>query len=455
MNEHRIPLKKRVLKAGSWTLFGHGAALVFRLVGNLIIARLLAPEIFGVMAVCNAIYVIVVLVGDIGLRPAVIRSLNGNDPPFLNTAWTIQILRGVTIWIVCIGVGLLLLLADTYAALPSDSIYSDPTLPYLISAIGFSTIIQSLQSMKVMVLSRELQLSRITTIEMIQTVTGFSVAILMAWTTGSIWSFVASGLVGSIVGVSIGHFWLPGARDRLGWNKSAIRELAHFGKWASVSSFVGVLASNGDRLLLGSWLSASNMGAYSIASNLASVVDGVGSRLFASVSLPALSETLRHQPDRLRSVLFRMRRGADAAYIGSAGFLFATGQFIVEHLYDQRYSPAGKMLQLLSFNLLLARYGLVQDAYIALGKPSHLTAINVTKLISLFTMVPLLYHFFAVNGAILGMAVYLLPTVPLIFWFNHRHGLNNGWFEILILGLWPVGWIVGYAGIRLLSTGFL
>jgi O-antigen/teichoic acid export membrane protein len=451
MSEHRHSLKARVIRAGTWTLAGYGTALVLRLLGNLVISRLLAPEVFGIMAVCNAIHIIIVLVGDIGLQPAVIRSPRGHDPTFLNTAWTVQILRGISIWIMCSVAALGLSILNARGNLPSTSVYSNQTLPLLIAAISFSTIIQSLQSMKVISMARELNLRQITIIELIQVVTGFSVAIVMAWTTRSIWSFIASGLVGSIVGVSIGHLWLPGVKDRLGWDRSALGELMHFGKWASISSFVGVLASNGDRLLLGGWLSATSMGYYSIASNLSSVVSGVGSRVFGSVSLPALSEIVRKQPDRLREVFFRMRRGADASFVGSAGFLFSTGQTIIDHLYDPRYHAAGQMLQLVSFSLLFSRYGLVQDAYIALGKPNYLTAINVTKLISLFTMVPLMFYSFGAQGAILGMATYLLPTVPLIFWLNHKHRLNDFRFEILMLGMWPIGWLVGRAAVAALS----
>src|SRR5258707_11380301 len=95
-------LKTRVLNAGSWTVAGHGSMLVLRLLGNLIISRLLAPEVYGIMAVCTAVHVIVTLIGDIGLRQAVVPSENGHDPVFLNTAWTVQILRGIFILIMCI-----------------------------------------------------------------------------------------------------------------------------------------------------------------------------------------------------------------------------------------------------------------------------------------------------------------------------------------------------------------
>ena len=75
---------------------------------------------------------------------------------------------------------------------------------------------------------------------------------------------------------------------------------------------MGVLASNGNRLLLGAWLTPTSLGLYSIASNLSSVIDGIGGRVFGSVSLPVLSEIVVEQPHRLREVFFRMRRGAGA-----------------------------------------------------------------------------------------------------------------------------------------------
>jgi O-antigen/teichoic acid export membrane protein len=146
-----------------------------------------------------------------------------------------------------------------------------------------------------------------------------------------------------------------------------------------------------------------------------------------------------------------MRRGVDVSYIGSAGFLFASGNAIVAFLYDQRYAAAGQMLQLLSFYLLFARYGLVQDVYIALGKPNYLTAINLLKLASLFFLLPLMFHFFGVQGAVLGVALYLFPIVPLIFWLNQKHGLNDFRFEFLILGMWPVGWLAGKIAVSVLG----
>jgi O-antigen/teichoic acid export membrane protein len=397
------------------------------------------------MAVATVVQVVIGLVGDIGLRQAIIQSKNGGNQTFLNTAWTVQVLRGCFIWISCLCIALALQLLNSNGWFPHESVYGNPVLPAIIAATSSSSVILGFQSIKLISMSRGLDLRRVTLIELIQMACGLTIAIVFAWLTHSVWSFVASGLVGSAITTLLSRFWLPGENDSFAWDREALKELLRFGRWILLSSLIGVLAMNGDRLLLGGWVTAAVLGYYSIAINLSSVVDGIGARIFGNVSLPALGEIARKQPERFSALFSRMRLSADACYVGMAGFLFATGPGIVALLYDPRYLAAGSMLQLLSFSLLFSRYGLAQDAYLALGKPNYIAAINVTKVISIFVLVPAMYHLYGVQGAIAGISFCLLPTLPLVFWFNRKLRLNNFWLEFLMLGMWPVGWCAGKA----------
>jgi O-antigen/teichoic acid export membrane protein len=446
-----LSLKARVFRAGSWTLFGYSVALVLRLLGNLIMARLLAPEAFGIMAMATTINVIVGLFSDIGLRQAIIQSKNGQNEEFLNTAWTVQIVRGAWIWVACLLIAGGLYFADRAGWVPTNNVYGNSILPAIIAVGSFSSVILGFQSMKLTIMSRRLELRRVTLIDLIQMTASYAVAIVMGWLTHSVWSFIVNGIVGSIVYTLLSHFWLSGHRDQLAWSRPALNEILRFGRWVFVSSIIGVLAMNGDRLLLGGWITAASLGFYSIASGLSSMVDGIAGRIFANVSLPALGEIARDRPERVPEVYTRMRWGADTLYIVVAGFLYATGQKIITILYDPRYLPAGDMLQLLSFGLLFSRYSLAQSAYVALGKPNYVAALNVAKVISLFALVPTMFYFFGIRGAILGVALYLLPTVPLIYWFNHKHGLNNFRLEVGVLAMWPLGWLAGEFVLSVLS----
>jgi hypothetical protein len=84
-------LRSRVFRAGSWALLGHFLSLALRLAGSLILTRIFAPGVFGILAVVFAVQVLISLLTDIGIRQAVIQSRNGGDPSVLNTAWTLQI----------------------------------------------------------------------------------------------------------------------------------------------------------------------------------------------------------------------------------------------------------------------------------------------------------------------------------------------------------------------------
>ncbi|SDJ63712.1 MULTISPECIES: oligosaccharide flippase family protein [Bradyrhizobium] len=448
----RASLKRRFAKAASWVLIGQFTGNLFRLGGNLILARLMAPDAFGIMAVAGVIHVIVALLADIGLRQAVIQSPNGERHSFLDTAWTLQILRGLLIWAACIIASLGLRVAEAWTLFSPNSVYANSILPAMVFAVSFSAVINGFQSMKGVSANRAIDLKHITIIEMIAQISSLCLAIGLSWLTGSVWSFVASGLFSSLTSTTLSHAWLKGRRDRIAWDREALSEFARFGRWVFVSSLFYVLATNGDRLLLGAWATPAMLGYYSIAFALTNVFDSVAARLFGSVSMPALSEIARSEPQRLPRLFWRMRAPFDVVFIALAGFLFAAGPSIVAFLYDARYSSAGSVLSLLSLGLLFSRYNIVIYVYLALGFPKYQSIVNAVRAASLFLLVPMLYSFFGFNGAVLGVACHPLLTLPLIFWFNSKHGLNNLFLEVSVLAAWPIGWGFGYCLTNLLQA---
>jgi O-antigen/teichoic acid export membrane protein len=444
-------LKSRVFKATGWVAMGQVSGQFLRLAGNLVLTRLLAPEMFGIMAIAMAIQVAVVLPADVGLEQAVIRSPRGHERSFRNMAFTLRVLRGCLLWIVCSAVAIGLGTIITLEWLPPKSVYATPVLPVIFATISFSSVIRGFNSTKHSIATRNIDVKSLTAIELISQAATITCGILVAVVTHSIWSIVAGILFGSVVKMVLTHVWWPGPIDRFEWEPDAFQEIFHFGKWTSLSSAVTGLAAQGDRLLLGSWISPAMLGTYSIAFNLLGLVDNSVARVRGNILLPALSEVFRQQPDRLPEVYFRMRWVVDTGYVGMAGFLFATGGWIVAFLYDERYASAGWMLQLLSFGLLFGRYGLSQTAYMALGKPSHLAAINSVRLVSLFVLTPALYYMLGTEGAILGIAFHRLPTLLWVFWFNRRYRLNHFGLELAVLGMWPLGWLVGHGLIALVD----
>jgi O-antigen/teichoic acid export membrane protein len=258
-----------------------------------------------------------------------------------------------------------------------------------------------------------------------------------------------SAWLSSALTVLLSHFWLPGPVNRFAWRADALQELSHFGRWIFFSSAVSSLAMSGDRFLLAGWLSAADVGCYSIASNIASVPDNIAYRIFNNVAMPAFSDIVRNQPLRLRALYIRLRLVSDSALVFLAGFIFACGGWLISLLYDPRYAAAGPMLQYLSFSLLLSRYGVAQSLFLSLGNPRYVALLNVIKVISLFGLTPILFHLFGVEGAILGISFHMAPTLLVVFWLSHRLGVNHLLFEIAVLLMWPVGWMSGYIAVHM------
>lgn len=443
LSEARPSLKSRVVRAGSWALSGYLGALMLRMAGSLILTRIFTPNVFGILSIVTAFQVLITLLTDVGLKQAVVRSPNGAVPSFLQTAWSLQVLQGVLIWAVGAALALALAIAGAWNVLPAGSVYAAPELPALIFVMMLTPFVLGFQSMNAITASRELNLKHLVAIEVMSQAFYLVLTVVLGLATRSVWSYVVSGIAASMFTVALTHLWLEGPRDRFGWDKAALTEIRQFGKWVFISSALSSAAMNGDRLLLGGWVSSSVLGFYSIASNLSSIAESVANRMFGSVMLPTLSQVRREQPQRFPKVYFRLRLTLDAAVVPAAGFLFAAGPAIVGLLYDPRYAAAGWMLQWLSFSLLFVRYQLANSAYLALGRPNYITVLNVAKLASLFGMVPLLFYHFGTAGAIGGIAIHMLPASLVSLYFNHRHGLNSLRVELAALVLWPAGWLGG------------
>ena len=91
-------VKKAVVRGAAWITFSYALMLVLRFGSNLILTWYLAPRILGVMALVNLFIVGLHMFSDIGIRQCVIQSPRGDDPVFLRTAWTVQIMRGLFLW---------------------------------------------------------------------------------------------------------------------------------------------------------------------------------------------------------------------------------------------------------------------------------------------------------------------------------------------------------------------
>jgi len=398
-----------------------------------------------VMAVAGMVTTILSLLSDIGLTQNIVQSRRGDDPAYLDTAWVVQIVRGVLLWLLAVLLSIALYVANVLGTFAGGSVYSSPELPSVIAVSAFAAVILGFQSTAMATAYRSFDQKRLTQIALISQLASLTVMIAIGVATRSIWALVAGGLIASLCTTILSHIWMHGRSNRFRCERGALQELLHFGKWVFVSSTVGVFAANGDRLLLAGLVDAEVLGLYAIALLIIGAIQGGMTRLFSTVSLPALSETARDDRTRLRRVYYKLRLPGDLLLLFITGAMFAAGQWIVELLYDPRYAGAGRMLEVLALSLVTVRYGVAHQIYLALGLPRYLAAINVTRLVSLYLVVPTLYYLGGTEAAIWGIALHSLAAVPLDYRFSAVLGLNDFRRESLVLIALPIGFLCGSA----------
>ncbi len=445
-------LKERILRAGGWTMLAYGCTLMLRLGNSLVLTRLLVPEVFGLIAIVTTIATVVMLLSDIGIRQAVVHSKHGDEPAMLNTAWTMQIVRGLLVWSVCALCALGLHLAGRAGLLPEGSVYAAPELPLLLALGTLSALILGFESTKRFTADRRIEQKRVVLIEFAAMVAATVVSVLLAWQLRSVWAIIVGGLLGTVFSVVAGHLWLHGHPNRLAWDRSHARKIFGFGKWILASSLLYVMAINGDKLLLGLWVVPAVLGCYVIAQSLAQVLEMAVARVFTQVAAPAFADLVGHSPHRLREVYLRMRLPFDVLFIAAAGFIFAIGPWLVGVMYDPRYAQAGTMLQILSFVLVFARYGVSTSAYLALQMPHAQVVMNLVRITSFCVAVPASYHVFGVQGALWAIALHPLAIVPVVWWFDRRSGIGSWRHEVFTLAAWPLGWGVGITFLSLAAS---
>lgn len=427
-------LLKAAVTAGFWTLAGHGAGQVLRLLGNLLLTRLLAPELFGVMGVATVISVGVVMFSDLGLRQVIVRSRQAHDPTFVNTVWTLQIMQGVLVAAVLLLIAAGTALAQHQGAIAPASTYASADLPLLIAGLAVSAIIAGTESTKLATAEKAMLVRPVVLIEVGSQVVGLLAMVLIARVYPTVYVLLVGALISGVVKAVGSHLLPVGSPNRLKLSWPVVREVCQVSSWIVVSSALGFLSANVDKLILAGLLGSHVMGQIVIASLLVGAVSDVVLRVSGRVAFPAMAKAYEHDRDSLVRSYYRSRMLIDAACLSVAAVFFWFGPALVRLLYDGRYEQAGQFLSVLGITLLGSRYLVVQYIYLLLGRPRLMAAEQAIRFCAIVIAIVVGYRLYGTMGAIWGGALGQLagPMAGLLA-FQPRLGLVSVRREVVAL----------------------
>ncbi len=402
-------LKKLAIRGTIWTIAGYGAGQILRFGSNLVLTRLLFPELFGLMALVYVFITGLHLFSDIGIGTSIVQNKRGDDPAFLNTAWTLQILRGGVLWLGCCLI-----------ALPVAMFYKEPQLSWLLPVVGLNTVIAGFNSTALFTLNRHLSVKQLAIFELLGQVISIAVTLVWAYFNKSIWALLVGGFVSSLFQLIWSHRLNTGTSNRLAWDKEATKELIGFGKWIFISTALTFLSMNSDRLILGKFFTLELLGVYGIAYTLADIPRQVVAAVSGKVIFPAYSKFAELPRELFREKIQRSRQPILLATAVGLAVLVGLGDFAVTVLYDNRYANAAWMLPLIALGAWPAiLLNTIDTALFALGKPNYVAYGCFFSFLLLAIGIPVGFSLFGDVGAVMAVP---LSNVPPYF--------------VIVYGLW-------------------
>ncbi len=344
-----------MLTAGSYAV-----TQALRLVSNLILTRLLFPEAFGLMALVSVVLVGLAMFSDVGIGPAISQHPKGDEPAFLDTAYSLNVGRGVALWLLTCAL-----------AWPMAALYDAPDLLQLLPAAGLTLLISGFNPTRIDTANRHLLLGRVTALDLAAQVTGIAAMIGLAFVLQSVWALVIGAIIGSAAKLGLMVWGLPGRANRFRWDVQAGRDLVHFGKWIFLSTACGFLLSQGDKAIFGAYLTQAELGIYNIGWFLASFPVLLAGAVTGRVLIPLYRD---HPPalnaDNARKIR-RLRYAVSAGTLGLLAVMGLVGVPLVGVLYDARYQAAGAVVVVMAMVQMPGVIGMTYDQSALAGGDSR------------------------------------------------------------------------------------
>jgi O-antigen/teichoic acid export membrane protein len=355
----------RLMKGSLWLSAARALVNVLSLVSTIVLARLLSPGDFGLVALATTMMAIVTSVTDMSLSSALVRHSAPTRTHF-DAAWTLNALRG-------------LVLGGLFAAasLPAARLYDDPRLVRVMVVLGFSLFLSGLTNPRSIMLQRDLVFWQDFVLHVSQKFVGVAVSIVIACVDHSYWALVLGVLAMEATNVLVSYTILP-FRPRVCFEH--VKELLSFSVWLTAGQIVDTLNWRFDQLVIGKGLSVAALGHYTVGSNLAQMPTRETTAPLTNVIFPAFS-SIRADRGRLAQAYQRAQTFVTAIAL-PAGFGAAlVADPLIRLTMGDKWEPAIFVVQVLASVFALQTLGsLSQPLYMAQGETRLLFIRNLQML---------------------------------------------------------------------------
>ena len=342
--EHlKTDLKGRSVRGGAVTMAGQGARFFLGMGSTVVLARLLTPQDFGLIAMVTAVTGFVMMFKDMGLSMATVQKAEINNGQISTLFW-INVLLSLCVMLV------------TAALAPVIAwFYGEPRLTWITLALASAFIFGGLTVQHQALLRRNMRFGTLALIGIIGQLAGIVAAIIAAFYGAGYWSLVIMQLAATIAGaiaVWLACGWRPGLPVR----RSGVRAMLAFGGNLTGFNFINYFARNLDNVLIGKFWGSGSLGLYSKAYSLLMLpLQQINSPLSA-VAVPVLSR-LQKEPTKFRSYYRKGLTLATMFAMPIVVFLFVVADKAILIVLGEQWTGAVPIFRALGIAALVGTTG--------------------------------------------------------------------------------------------------
>lgn len=359
-------IKKKTIFGMIWTAAEKFGSMAMSFISNLILARLLLPEDFGVIGMLHIFIAIsgAFMIGGFG--DAIIQK---KDPTHTDYST-------VFVWNMVLSVFFYVIIF--FASPAIARFYKMPSLCEVMRVYGLVLILVALSVVQNAILRKELKFKILSIRNLVASFCGLVVGIVMAYLGFGAWSLVASALVNQLMNVVL--IWrLSSWRPSLVFNKKSFKELFGFGGMLMLTSLVDRTYANLQGLLIGKWYSANELGYYTQAAKLETVPTSTLSHIVTNVSFPVFAK-LKDDKNKLLNGLRKNIKAITYLNFPLCMLLLVIAKPLIEILYGAKWDASVPYFQLLCFaGMLYTMNSLNGNIVKALGKGKLFFFIHVVQ----------------------------------------------------------------------------
>jgi O-antigen/teichoic acid export membrane protein len=386
-----------------WQAFQMGGVKLLYMIRLLVLAILLTPGDFGLIAIALAATGFLLNLTNFGLIPAVVQAEDMDEARY-DAVWTFDMTRSFIITTLTI----------IFAPLIAE-IFAEPHAIPIIQVLALRPLIESLMSIKIAALNRSLSFRPLAFLKIIEAIFNAIISIMLAKFLG-VWAIVF-GMIGGAISMVIASYILAPYQPRILYNWQSVKPLLKFGGWLLITGVIAMIGNFGLRIIISRQLGAEGLGLYFLAAQLAFVPSEVASEVVGAVAFPLFA--------RLQFSLQQAARAFQAILTGLMALLYpicaliiVLSPIVVQDILGAKWNGTVILIQILA---IVTMIGLLGDATIPLvkgfGQSYRVTQIELIQSSCLILMIWLFTDWYGTIGAALAWLPAIICVQILCLYF--------------------------------------